>query len=72
MKCDYCASQLERATFCPSCEGAGGWGDWIETGDDICLTCGGTGEPQEGEDSVSRWHCPKCRCIYPPMQGKSP
>lgn len=65
MTCSSCGGRLVDKSFCSSCEGAGGWGDWLMTGDDTCVNCGGTGEPQPCEVPAMHGYCPKCCLIYP-------
>lgn len=70
MTCSWCGGKLETKAFCPSCDGAGGWGDWLETGEDTCVNCNGTGEPQPDESPVMHDYCPKC-CLISPTNAES-
>jgi len=65
MTCSSCGGQLVDKPFCASCGGAGGWGDWLKTGEDTCVTCDGTGQPMEDDPPVINRYCPKCCLIYP-------
>jgi hypothetical protein len=62
--CSSCGGKLETKSFCRSCNGTGGWGNWIETGYDTCVHCDGTGEPQPDESPSMHGYCPKCSLIY--------
>ena len=58
-------------SFCSSCDGEGGQGDWLETGEDTCAACGGTGQASASDSMVVHRYCPKCSLIYPTGVGVS-
>lgn len=66
--CPSCNGKLILSTVCSSCKGSGGWGDLTRKGHDSCLTCDGTGKPQNKKQSVKMMICEKCKAIYPPSK----